>query len=193
MRPLRQELIEPFVVADSGLTNQQLDQIIEHGLTLQSQEGRLAAGDTLSRTRTCTLSWLYPQPETQWMFDAVFAGLRRINDEHYGFVIDQYEPLQFTNYNEDRAEFYAPHIDAAFGIRSQMTSRKLSLVLQLTDPMLYDGGDLLVHAGRDQPIPVPKQRGAMVVFPSFMLHEVTPVRRGRRNSLVTWAHGPKFR
>ena len=193
MRPLRQELVEPFVVAHSGFTDQQLDQIVAVGQASQAEQGLLAQGQTANNTRSCTLSWLYPQTDTQWIFDAVFSGLTKINNEHYGFVIDQYEPLQFTNYNEDRAEFYAPHLDTVYGVKSQMTSRKLSLVLQLTDASTYDGGDLLMHVGRDKPMSVPRQRGALVVFPSFMLHEVTPVQRGRRNSLVTWAHGPKFK
>ena len=193
VQQLREELINPFVSMDSGFTAHQLDKIVELGLASQSHEGRLADGATINRTRTCTLSWLLPTPDTQWIFDRVSDCLLSINDQHYKFVLDQYEPLQFTNYKENRSEFYAPHLDAVYGVKSQMTSRKLSLILQLTDPETYDGGELLMYFGRDKPTPVPKHRGAVVVFPSFMLHEVTPVQRGRRNSLVTWAHGPLFK
>jgi len=193
MQALRQERIEPFVIADSGFNDQQLDEIVQLGQNSQIEEGRLATGETDNKTRTCTLSWLYPTANTQWMFDGVFAVMKRLNNTYYKFILDQYEPLQFTNYQEDRSEFYAPHLDAAFGIKSQMTSRKLSLVLQLTDPSKYQGGDLLMHIGRDKPIAVPKKRGSVVVFPSFILHEVTPVKSGHRNSLVTWAHGPLFK
>jgi PKHD-type hydroxylase len=193
MQALRQAYIEPFVVADSGFNDTQMDQIIDLGAASIADQGRLADGQAANNARTCTLSWLYPSHNTQWIFDAVFAGLSKINNQYYGFALDQYEPLQFTNYNQDRAEFYAPHLDIVYGMKSSMTSRKLSLVIQLTDPSTYEGGDLLMHVGREKPLAVPRQRGAMVVFPSFMLHEVTPVSKGRRNSLVTWAHGPLFK
>jgi PKHD-type hydroxylase len=192
-QPLREEIFQPFVGVDSGFTAQELDRIVDIGLNSQVHEGLVADGANNSSRRTCTLSWLFPTPDTQWIFQRVSDCLLDINDKFYKFVIDQYEPLQFTNYNEDRAEFYAPHIDTVYGIKCQMTSRKLSLTLQLTDPNDYEGGDLLMYDGRENPTPVPKHRGALIVFPSFLMHEVTPVRSGRRNSLVTWAHGPLFR
>lgn len=190
---LREEIINPFIVMQNSFTTQQLDQIVEIGLNSQAHEGQLSDGDTNNNIRTCTLSWLMPTPENQWIFNSISNWLIDANASTYNFVIDQIEPFQFTNYKEDRAEFYAPHVDLVYGERSAMTSRKLSLVLQLTDPASYEGGDLLIYVGRDKPVAVPRKRGAVVVFPSFMMHEVTPVRRGRRNSLVTWAHGPLFR
>jgi PKHD-type hydroxylase len=192
MQQLREETFQPFIGMHSGFTDAELDKIVEIGLAKQVHEGRIADGSADNSTRTCTLSWLFPTPETQWVFDRINDCIHIINDEYYKFVIDMYEPLQFTNYNEDRAEFYAPHYDAAYGYKSQMTSRKLSMTLQLTDPAAYQGGELLMHIGHDQPVQAPPQRGTIIVFPSFILHEVTPVRRGRRNSLVTWAHGPAF-
>ena len=38
-----------------------------------------------------------------------------------------------------------------------------------------------------------KQIGDLVVFPSYVLHEVTPVTKGERNSLVCWVTGPSFK
>ena len=71
-------------------------------------------------------------------------------------------------------------------------SRKLSMVLQLTDPSQYEGGNLqLMTSG--EPITVRKQRGLVVVFPSYVLHQVTPVTNGNRQSLVSWITGPTFK
>ena len=36
-------------------------------------------------------------------------------------------------------------------------------------------------------------RGTATLFPSYMLHRVTPVTEGIRHSLTVWAHGPAFR
>jgi len=73
-----------------------------------------------------------------------------------------------------------------------MSPRKLSLVLQLTDPEEYEGGDLELMTSSD-PIAVLKQRGLISVFPSFVLHRVTPVTKGTRRTLVVWACGPEFK
>ena len=61
----------------------------------------------------------------------------------------------------------------------------LSASVQLSAPEDYTGGELelagLGHAAADQ--------GAMVIFPSYMLHKVHPVRSGTRLSLVMWFLG----
>ena len=36
------------------------------------------------------------------------------------------------------------------------------------------------------------KKGAMILFPSFLLHKVSPVTKGTRNSLVGWVRGPNF-
>ena len=40
---------------------------------------------------------------------------------------------------------------------------------------------------------VRKQRGLIAVFPSYVLHQVTPVTQGSRQSLVAWISGPAFK
>jgi PKHD-type hydroxylase len=35
-------------------------------------------------------------------------------------------------------------------------------------------------------------QGTIIVFPSALFHRVTPVKRGRRYSLVQWYSGPDF-
>ena len=36
-------------------------------------------------------------------------------------------------------------------------------------------------------------RGSATLFPSYLLHRVTPVEAGERHSMTIWAHGPAFR
>ena len=36
-------------------------------------------------------------------------------------------------------------------------------------------------------------QGDLVLFPSYMLHEVKPVTKGERNSLVCWVTGKQFK
>ena len=71
-------------------------------------------------------------------------------------------------------------------------ARKLSLVVQLSDPEDYEGGDLEIYTGHE-PLVVKKKKGMTAFFPSYQLHGVTPVTKGTRYSLVVWVHGPAFR
>jgi len=38
-----------------------------------------------------------------------------------------------------------------------------------------------------------KTQGTLILFPSYVLHEVMPVTKGTRNSLVTWVTGKQFK
>ena len=71
---------------------------------------------------------------------------------------------------------------------------KFSLSIQLTDPKKYQGGDLKLHNGSDKDASImSKAQGTLILFPSFILHEVTPVTKGERNSLVSWITGKPFK
>ena len=41
--------------------------------------------------------------------------------------------------------------------------------------------------------PVEKEKGLVTIFPSYMLHRVTPVTKGIRKSLVLWVGGCQFK
>jgi PKHD-type hydroxylase len=71
-------------------------------------------------------------------------------------------------------------------------ARKLSLVLQLSDPSEYEGGELQTMSGPNH-CAVDRQKGLIAAFPSYMLHRVTPVTKGTRYSLVVWICGPSFK
>ena len=80
--------------------------------------------------------------------------------------------------------------------------RKLSVTVNLSDPNDYDGGDLwLTKHPQDSSIneletftnPNFRDKGAVVVFPSWVRHRVTPVTRGTRYSAVVWFNGPPIR
>ena len=105
------------------------------------------------------------------------------NFDLYGFI----EGFQFTHYKEPDGK-YKKHVDRGLNIQI----RKLSLSIQLSDPNSYKGGDLILHY-QDTPIILPKEQGKLLMFPSYTMHEVTPVTKGERYSLVAWITGPQFR
>ena len=103
------------------------------------------------------------------------------------FQLHLFESLQFTNYKEGKG-FYKKHIDKLHND----TIRKLSLSIQLTDPNEYEGGDLLLYED-EKPQKMGRGKGTLVIFPSYMLHEVTKITKGERNSLVAWVTGDHFK
>jgi len=70
--------------------------------------------------------------------------------------------------------------------------RKLSLSVQLSDPAQYEGCDLEFHGG-NRTETAPRDRGAVIAFPSYVLHRVTPCTKGTRKALVAWTTGPQFK
>jgi len=77
--------------------------------------------------------------------------------------------------------------------------RKLSMTVQLTDPDEYEGGLFQIDRGphfdieRYYTVREIMQRGSIIVFPSFVYHQVTPVTKGARESLVMWSIGPRWK
>jgi PKHD-type hydroxylase len=76
--------------------------------------------------------------------------------------------------------------------------RKLSVTVSLSDPADYEGGNLKFDLGPHRPdryhtCEEIRPRGSIIVFPSHIHHQVTPVTKGTRYSLVAWNLGRPFR
>jgi hypothetical protein len=69
-------------------------------------------------------------------------------------------------------------------------SRKIAMVMQITNPDLYEGGELNLHIGENK-IPASKQLGSIIFYPSFIPHSVSTVTRGARRSLIYFFRGNK--
>lgn len=70
--------------------------------------------------------------------------------------------------------------------------RKVSVSVNLSDPTSYVDGDLLLrdNFGTEYHIPMFRTKGSVIVFPSSLVHCVTPVSVGVRKSLASWFLGP---
>ena len=76
--------------------------------------------------------------------------------------------------------------------------RKLSMTINLNKPGEYDGGNLKFDFGphaagkRFHEVEEIRPQGSIIVFPSYTYHQVTPVTRGTRYSMVLWSLGQPF-
>lgn len=179
----------PFVWWDDAFSSEGLDWLQQKAkqASTPAQVGR-GNGRVADDIRRSELSWLNKTEDTAWVYETLANVVASTNSDYFGFNLTGFgEALQLTNYHESRQGNYTWHQD--FGSRS--CSRKLSLVVQLSDPEDYDGGQLQILTGKD-PINIPKKRGLIVLFPSWTVHQVTPVVKGNRQTLVTWISGPSF-
>jgi len=77
--------------------------------------------------------------------------------------------------------------------------RKLSMTLSLNDPSEYTGGNLRFDFGphsegrRYHTCKEIRPKGSLIVFPSHIHHQVTPVKSGTRYSLVAWSLGKPWK
>jgi hypothetical protein len=69
---------------------------------------------------------------------------------------------------------------------------KLVAIVQLSDPLDYEGGEFEVYSGT-QIVRPELEQGDMILFPSFLLHRRKPITRGRRFIMMTQAFGARWR
>lgn len=95
-------------------------------------------------------------------------------------------PPLFNRYG--KGERFGTHVDNAIridGASGQRIRTDLSATLFLSDPNDYDGGELVIEdafGSRSYRL----DPGAMLLYPSSSLHQVTPVTRGERIGCFLW-------
>jgi PKHD-type hydroxylase len=155
----------------------------DKGLIKGSTKGR----DTKD-VRDSKISWLYPVDGMDWVFRRVTDIVLNLNERFFKFdLFGINEGFQFTNYEAPSGK-YGKHVDRGMNI----PVRKLSISVQLTNPEEYEGGELYLYDD-DKGTVMDKAQGTLILFPSYILHEVMPVTKGTRNSLVTWVTGKQFK
>ena len=184
--------VEPFVWWEKGFSEQELNWLQEQAIKAdqRAQAGGMSSEEELKQVRRSHVSWLQKSQDTAWVFEKLAHIASSLNAQYYRFDLTGFgEALQLTNYDQSEHGMYGWHQDYGGKLSP---SRKLSLVLQLTDPSQYEGGNLQVLTS-GQPQNVRKERGLVAAFPSYVLHQVTPVTSGSRQSLVAWISGPPFK
>ena len=186
---------------------------IEEDLTDKFQEqmgDSKLMGDALNRDkRNSKNAWV---PTTHWTAGLVWHYVERANRENFLYDIRNIdgESMQFTQYGI--GEFYGWHNDAGISGQYKPVSvgnhhegraqdylnenlelvRKLSFVVQLSDPDDYEGGNLQLLAEDGKSYFAPRKRGTVIVFDSRTQHRVLKVTKGVRKSLVGWVVGKRW-
>jgi PKHD-type hydroxylase len=171
------------VSVNGFLTSEECRRVIECG----ERNLNLSAGTTEDRRssmRKSDVGWLGSEAEHQWLFQRIKDCINEINRNWFGYNLTGFEGIQFTKYSQDEGggDFYSAHKDTK--LLPGGTIRKLSFTIQLCDADVYDGGDVLLYDSFTDSVALNRSVGSITFFPSYTIHEVTPVTIGTRYSLV---------
>lgn len=174
------------------LTAGECNYIIDYGSSLQDTEGKIGGAknkidETIRKSKVVFLN--SADKELSWLYQRLGEAVNDVNREYWQYDLDFIEVLQFTKYDEE-GDCYGPHIDIG---GEGFAQRKLSFSVQLSAGHEYEGGDLKIMSGHERGEIAGRNRGDAIFFPSFMMHEVTPIKKGKRYSLVGWVCGKNFR
>lgn len=176
------------------LEDSTINQIISECETYPAQDANLGfdGNNKLDNYRNSEIRWINKMnPNSRFISDLLWNFAEEANKNAFGFDISSISQIQYTIYEASSGGKYDWHFDT-FWANLTTFDRKLSVIIQLSDSDDYEGGDFELDQQYPQPENI-RNKGTVFVFPSFMLHRVTPVTKGIRKSLVSWIEGPKFR
>lgn len=204
--------IKPIIWYYNFLSTEEIEKIIKYSNNLEFTAGSIQDNNlkdkkpftldyhikdvnsgNVPRIRKSLIKWIELNDKTNWLYKKIILKIHETNQQNFDYILKYIENLQFTEYNENQKGFYSKHVDGSdSSLLDYVDKRKLSFTIQLTDPEEYDGGDLIFYINGEK-TKAPKEKGTIIFFQSDILHEVIPVKRGVRHSLVSWIQGPNLR
>ncbi len=140
------------------------------------------------KARKSQIKWLYHDEKSDWLYSKIENMVMEANQVWNFDLYSIRDSIQYTEYYEGGGH-YDWHMDIG---PYPINNRKISITIQLSDPDDYVGGDLEIWTGNGLQT-CARQKGSALLFPSYMLHRVTPVTSGTRKSLVLWVGGSPYR
>lgn len=142
--------------------------------------------------------WAEVSPEVSGLVVDRLTGLMPDVARQLGVELSGVQSPQFLMYRE--GDFFRrhrdsnPEADAAKFARERQVSAVVFLNGESSEAAAdsYEGGALTLYGlmedrdGGAIGLPVTGETGSLIAFPSDMVHEVTPVSRGERYTVVTW-------
>jgi len=172
---------------DPCFTDDEMDLLIKAAET-EMFTGRVDGKVTDPEIRRAQVHGL-DKKKYDWVYVKVWKAILEANKNYYGFSIKHLEgKIQISRYHEDDNGHYTWHMD----VGAHAAERKLSLSIQLSQPSDYEGGRIGFFYSRNE-VYASRDRGAIITFPSWVMHHVTPVTKGVRYSLVAWVTGPRWK
>lgn len=181
----------PFHLVPAALTPAECDALVALVGAHQLKDAGLVGGTTAHSIRRADIGWLDDMPQAAWVMERMMRLVSQANHQAFDFALSDFgESPQVARYDAQRQGHFDWHSDIGSG--PWAAKRKLTIVVQLSDPAAYEGGTLELRPDSNIHSPA-REQGTAILFPSFVLHRVSPVTLGTRWSLTLWSHGPAFR
>ena len=187
-------MITNYALFPNELSSKFCDLICNVAEQYPKQEATIYKSQTVNKgVRSSSLRWINENkhPEINFILDAY---VKSCNLKYFGFDIS-YGPgaYQYTEYRAETKDHFNWHIECLRD-NSAIYDRKLTLCILLSEADEYEGGVFCLDDVEPKfDVNNYKQRGSMIIFPSYCRHCVTPITKGIRKSLVVWYNGPRFR
>ena len=184
----------------TGLSKSEVDKVLALASELPEAERATTIGSKDGgSTRSSMIKWIPNDNSTwDWLYTRMMNMSVEANSALWKFDLrTALEGIQYTEYYASENGHYDWHQDIGTG--KLPSKRKVSITIQLSESEEYDGGQLQLCTGSngsgqlDNNITCPRGKGVTVLFPSYMMHRVSPVTKGVRKSLVLWVGGGHYR
>ncbi len=183
----------------AGLSEAEVDKVINLASELPEAERATTIGsEDGGSTRSSMVKWIPQTNEWDWLYQRMMKLSEEANGALWKFDLrTALESIQYTEYYASENGHYDWHQDIGPG--ELPSRRKVSITIQLSESDEYEGGELMLCTGSDGTGQLdnvnncPRGKGVAVLFPSYMMHRVSPVTKGVRRSLVLWVGGSHYR
>jgi PKHD-type hydroxylase len=183
--------LQNYYFFEKGFSDTELEKIYNDVSTLNFINAGTGCENNQDKSiRSSSVKWIPKDKEWEWLYDKLIAMITEANNAVWNF--DLYtilDDIQYTEYHASNDGHYNWHQDIGPGA---LSTRKISITVQLSGPDEYEGGDLEYLRG-SSPEQAPRGKGVVFIFPSFMMHRVTPITKGVRRSFVLWVGGGHYK
>jgi PKHD-type hydroxylase len=181
----------------SYFSKQDCEKIIKDSSIIPYQDALIGTNSSPSINFEARRSKIKFINSEDWRFSNLFTDLwkmaLRANNDFFNIHLSKLDFVQFAEYDSSYKGEYKAHHDVFWLNDDSFYHRKLTCVIQLSDPNDYEGGDLeLIDTSTYPEQEDMRQQGTVIFFPSFFMHRANPVLKGTRYSVTAWFEGPKW-
>ena len=183
----------------SHFSKEQCEKIISDAANIPVQDALVGTNETThmdTSSRRSKIRFIYEGDfRFTWLFDELWKMARSANNDFFNIHLSRLPFIQLAEYDAEYQGEYKTHHDVFWLNGDPMYHRKLSAVIQLSDPNVYQGGDLEITESVSSLPDVQdlRQQGTAIFFPSMFMHKANQVTQGKRYSIAAWFEGPKWR
>jgi len=186
--------LQNYYFFSQGFSTEELDKIYKNVAIIPFTKAIIGPDNEENLdVRSSSIKWIPPNEQWGWLYEKLMNMIMEANDALWHFDLHCLtDDVQYTEYYADKGGHYGWHQDMGPG---DMSKRKISVTVQLSDPSEYEGGDLEYFRGGDpeKADKAPRGKGVVFIFPSYMMHRVTKVTKGTRRSFVLWVGGEHYK